>query len=327
MATLRPVVGYNLSPRIPLEVDLFRQVNPSGRIPADVVDPYVVEPAVVEPLDVDLYEGFFPLPYEGGHDGYLEAIDRAPLGDRGLWDEHTADQYQPNDLTHDEPGGTEPQNETTPIENVTSTRGKGTIMAGETTITVIGNLTSDPELRFTPVSREFGKTDGTPVANFTIASTPRTFDAQSMEWKDGETLFLRSTVWREAAENVAASLTKGSRVVASGRLKPRSYETKAGEKRTVIEFEIDEIGLSLKYTAATAKGTPANRPLKDEAPAQETPVQDEAPGIGWRARLKAQQEAAAAETVAGYTDDDPSTGKNPVSSGYAQTSRAGERMV
>ena len=100
-----------------------------------------------------------------------------------------------------------------------------TLMAGETTITVIGNLTSDPELRFTPVSRGFGNTEGTPVANFTIASTPRTFDAQSKEWKDGETLFLRSTVWREAAENVVASLTKGSRVVASGRLKPRTYET------------------------------------------------------------------------------------------------------
>lgn len=174
MTNLPPVVGYKLSPRIPLEVDLFRHVNPSGRIPADVVDPYVVEPAIVEPLDEDLYEGFFPLPYEGGHDGYLEAINRATLGDRGLWDEHTANQYQPNDLTHDEPGRTEPQNDpTTPIENITSTRGKGTIMAGETTITVIGNLTSDPELRFTP--------SGSAVANFTIASTPRTFDRQSNE--------------------------------------------------------------------------------------------------------------------------------------------------
>lgn len=98
MTTLRPVVGFKLSPRIPLEVDLFRQVNPSGRIPTDVVDPYVVEPAIVEPLDVDLHEAFFPLPYEGGNDGYLEAISRAPLGEGGLWDSHTADQYQPNDL-------------------------------------------------------------------------------------------------------------------------------------------------------------------------------------------------------------------------------------
>jgi single stranded DNA-binding protein len=99
-------------------------------------------------------------------------------------------------------------------------------MSGETSITIIGNLTTDPELRFTPVSREFGKTGGTPVANFTIASTPRTFDTQSKEWKDGDTLFLRSTVWREAAERVAASLTKGSRVVAAGRLKPSVYETR-----------------------------------------------------------------------------------------------------
>lgn len=105
--------------------------------------------------------------------------------------------------------------------------------------------------RLALVSREFGKTEGIPVANFTIASTPREFDAASKEWKDGETLFLRATVWREAAEHVAASLVKGSRVVVSGRLKPRSYETKAGEKRTVIELEVDEIGLSLRYTAAT----------------------------------------------------------------------------
>lgn len=116
-------------------------------------------------------------------------------------------------------------------------------MAGETTITVIGNLTSDPELRFTP--------SGSAVANFTIASTPRTFDRQANEWKDGETLFLRAGVWREAAENVAESLTKGMRVIVSGRLKSRSYETKEGDKRTVIELEVDEIGPSLK--TATAK--------------------------------------------------------------------------
>jgi single stranded DNA-binding protein len=132
-----------------------------------------------------------------------------------------------------------------------------TMMAGETTITVIGNLTNDPELRFTPVSREFGKTEGTPVANFTIASTPRTFDAQSKEWKDGETLFLRAAGWREAAENVAESLTKGMRVIVLGRLKSRSYETKEGEKRTVIELEVDEIGPSLRY--ANAKVNRAQR--------------------------------------------------------------------
>ncbi|MBT2588482.1 single-stranded DNA-binding protein [Arthrobacter sp. ISL-95] len=120
-------------------------------------------------------------------------------------------------------------------------------MAGETTITVIGNLTSDPELRFTP--------SGSAVANFTIASTPRTFDRQSNEWKDGETLFLRASVWREAAENVAESLTKGTRVIVSGRLKSRSYETKEGEKRTVIELEVDEIGPSLRYANAKVNRT------------------------------------------------------------------------
>lgn len=116
-------------------------------------------------------------------------------------------------------------------------------MAGETTVAVIGNLTGDPELRFTP--------SGSAVANFTIASTPRTFDRQSNEWKDGETLFLRASIWREAAENVAESLTKGMRVIASGHLKSRSYDTKEGEKRTVMELEVQEIGPSLTY--ATAK--------------------------------------------------------------------------
>ncbi|MPR00364.1 single-stranded DNA-binding protein [Modestobacter sp. I12A-02628] len=122
-------------------------------------------------------------------------------------------------------------------------------MAGETIITVIGNLTADPELRFTP--------SGAAVANFTIASTPRTFDRQSSEWKDGEALFLRCNVWRQAAENVAESLTRGSRVIVSGRLKQRSFETKEGEKRTVVELEVDEVGPSLRY--ATAKVTKANR--------------------------------------------------------------------
>lgn len=120
-------------------------------------------------------------------------------------------------------------------------------MAGETTITVIGNLTSDPELRFTP--------SGSAVANLTIASTPRTFDRQSNEWKDGETLFLRASIWREAAENVAESLTKGARVIVSGRLKSRTYDTKEGEKRTVMELEVDEIGPSLKYANAKVNRT------------------------------------------------------------------------
>ncbi|PWW24154.1 single-strand DNA-binding protein [Geodermatophilus normandii] len=116
-------------------------------------------------------------------------------------------------------------------------------MAGDTVITVIGNLTSDPELRWTP--------SGAAVANFTIASTPRTLDRQTQEWKDGEPLFLRCSVWRQAAENVAESLTRGSRVMAQGRLKQRSYETKEGENRTVIELEVDEIGPSLRYATAT----------------------------------------------------------------------------
>jgi single-strand DNA-binding protein len=116
-------------------------------------------------------------------------------------------------------------------------------MAGETVITVVGNLVDDPELRFTP--------SGAAVANFRIASTPRTFDKQTNEWKDGDALFLSCSVWRQAAENVAESLQKGMRVVVQGRLKQRSYETREGEKRTVVELEVDEVGPSLKY--ATAK--------------------------------------------------------------------------
>jgi single-strand DNA-binding protein len=122
-------------------------------------------------------------------------------------------------------------------------------MAGETLITVVGNLTGDPELRFTP--------SGAAVANFTIASTPRNFDRQTNEWKDGDTLFLNCSVWRQAAENVAESLQKGMRVVAQGRLKARSYETREGEKRTVMELDVEEVGPSLKY--ATAKVTRATR--------------------------------------------------------------------
>ncbi|GIM83990.1 single-stranded DNA-binding protein [Salinispora arenicola] len=116
-------------------------------------------------------------------------------------------------------------------------------MAGDTIITVIGNLTDDPELRFTP--------SGAAVAKFRVASTPRFFDKSSSEWKDGEPLFLSCTVWRQAAEHVAESLQRGTRVIVSGRLRQRSYETREGEKRTVIELEVDEIGPSLRY--ATAK--------------------------------------------------------------------------
>jgi single-strand DNA-binding protein len=120
-------------------------------------------------------------------------------------------------------------------------------MAGDTVITVIGNITGDPELRFTP--------SGAAVANFTVASTPRAFDRQSNEWKDGETLFMRCSVWRDAAENVAESLGRGTRVIVSGRLKSRSYETKEGEKRTVIEMEVDEVGPSLRYASAKVTKT------------------------------------------------------------------------
>ena len=115
-------------------------------------------------------------------------------------------------------------------------------MAGETIITVVGNLTADPELRYTQ--------NGLPVANFTIASTPRSFDRQANEWKDGDALFLRASVWREFAEHVAGSLTKGMRVVATGRLKQRNYQDREGNNRTAIELEVDEIGPSLRYATA-----------------------------------------------------------------------------
>jgi single-strand DNA-binding protein len=120
-------------------------------------------------------------------------------------------------------------------------------MAGETVITVVGNLTADPELRFTP--------SGAAVASFTVASTPRTLDRQTNEWKDGEALFLRCSIWRQAAENVAESLTRGSRVIVSGRLKQRSYETREGEKRTVVELDVDEVGPSLRYATAKVNRT------------------------------------------------------------------------
>ncbi|GAA2238622.1 single-stranded DNA-binding protein [Rarobacter faecitabidus] len=141
-------------------------------------------------------------------------------------------------------------------------------MAGDTVITVVGNLTADPELRFTP--------SGAAVANFTIASTPRTFDKKANEWKDGDTLFLRCSLWRDAAENVAESLTKGSRVIAQGRLTQRSFETREGEKRTSVELQVDEIGPSLR--SATAKvervrrdGRPAAGPAPSEDPWESAP--------------------------------------------------------
>ena len=136
-------------------------------------------------------------------------------------------------------------------------------MAGETIITVVGNLTADPELRFTP--------SGAAVANFTIASTPRTFDRQKNEFVDGDTLFMRCSIWREAAENVAESLAKGMRVVVHGNLVQRSYETRDGEKRTVVELAVEDIGPSLRR--ATAKVTRAQR-SGGSAPAPATPQSD-----------------------------------------------------
>lgn len=134
-------------------------------------------------------------------------------------------------------------------------------MNGETTITVIGNLTAAPELRFTP--------GGHAVANFTVASTPRTFNRQSGEWEDGPALFMRCTLWRKAAENVAESLTKGSRVIVAGRLRQRTFETQEGDKRTIIELEVDEIGPSLRYVTPTTtrQARPENaEPAHDEPP-------------------------------------------------------------
>ena len=121
-------------------------------------------------------------------------------------------------------------------------------MAADTIITIIGNLTADPELHFTP--------SGAAVASFTVASTPRTFDRQTGKWKDGETLFMPCSSWRDAAENVAESLTKGTRVIVQGRLVQRSYTTREGEQRTVVEMQVDEIGPSLRYAKAQVTRQP-----------------------------------------------------------------------
>ncbi|WP_431792722.1 single-stranded DNA-binding protein [Microbacterium paraoxydans] len=148
-------------------------------------------------------------------------------------------------------------------------------MAGETITTVVGNLTADPELRYTQ--------NGLPVVNFTIASTPRSFDRTAQEWKDGEALFLRASCWREFAEHVAGSLTKGMRVIAQGRLRQRSYQDREGVQRTAIELEVDEIGPSLRYaTAQVTRAASSNgqqRPAAS-APAQEEQWATETPGAG-----------------------------------------------
>ncbi|HIW29877.1 MAG TPA: single-stranded DNA-binding protein [Candidatus Luteococcus avicola] len=164
-------------------------------------------------------------------------------------------------------------------------------MAGETPITLIGNLTADPELRFTP--------SGAAVASFTVASTPRTFDRQSNEWRDGEAMFLNCSVWRQAAEHVAESLTKGMRVIVNGRLKSRSYETREGEKRTVFEVEVDEVGPSLRY--ATAKVT-------------RTSSSGGGQGGGWQ-----QQGGQGGNTGGGGWGNQPSGGGNSGGGGWSQS--------
>lgn len=157
-------------------------------------------------------------------------------------------------------------------------------MAGETVITVVGNLTADPELRYTQ--------NGLPVANFTIASTPRNLDRASNEWKDGDALFLRASVWREFAEHVAGSLTKGMRVIAQGRLRQRSYQDREGNQRTAIELEVDEIGPSLRYAtaqvtrAASPQGGQAGRPQQAAQASEEpwsTPGSSTTGSDGWAA--------------------------------------------
>jgi single-strand DNA-binding protein len=157
-------------------------------------------------------------------------------------------------------------------------------MAGETVTTVVGNLTADPELRYTQ--------NGLPVVNFTIASTPRNFDRQANEWKDGEALFLRASLWREFAEHVSGSLRKGMRVIATGRLRQRSYQDREGNNRTAIELEVDEIGPPLRYaTAEVTRATSPGGAPRQQADAWATP-QPAAPDAG-------------APPGASYGDDEP----------------------
>lgn len=151
-------------------------------------------------------------------------------------------------------------------------------MAGETVVTIVGNLVADPELRYTQ--------NGLPVANFTIASTPRTFDKQANEWKDGDALFMRCSVWREFAEHVAGSLTKGMRVIAQGRLRQRSYQDREGNNRTSIELEVDEIGPSLRYaTAQVTRAASSNgqKPAASAPAAAEQQWPTAEPGEQWGA--------------------------------------------
>ncbi|MFF1612260.1 single-stranded DNA-binding protein [Amycolatopsis sp. NPDC058278] len=166
-------------------------------------------------------------------------------------------------------------------------------MAGDTTITIIGNLTADPELRYT--------TSGAAVANFTVASTPRTFNRATGEWEDGEALFLRCTIWKQAAENVAESLTRGARVVVQGRLKQRSFETKEGEKRTVVELEVDEIGPSLRYATAAVTKNPKNASARVN-PDRVTSTDAAPAGDPWGA---ADERELVGASAGGFSDEPP----------------------
>lgn len=159
-------------------------------------------------------------------------------------------------------------------------------MANEVQITVVGNLTADPELRFT--------NSGVALASFTIASTPRTFDKRSNEWKDGEALFLRCTVWREYAENVAHSLVKGARVIATGNLRQRSYETKEGEKRTSFELDVEEVGPALRYATAQVNRSQAARGGSDAGSQAQ-----------WASAPPAQENGSQGGFGAGFDDEQP----------------------
>jgi len=172
-------------------------------------------------------------------------------------------------------------------------------MSGETILTVVGNLTADPELRYTST--------GLAVANMTIASTPRTFDRASNEWKDGEALFLRASCWREFAEHVAGTLTKGSRVIAQGRLRQRSYETKEGEKRTSMELEVDEIGPSLRYATAQITRAPRDGSAPRAAQQSSGGTVGATTGEPWATTPPANSEAAGDvwNTPSSYSDETP----------------------
>ena len=178
-------------------------------------------------------------------------------------------------------------------------------MAGDTIITIIGNLTADPEMRFTP--------SGAAVASFTVASTPRTFDRQAGEWKDGETLFMRCSIWRDAAENVAESLTKGTRVIVQGRLVQRSYTTREGENRTVVEMQVDEIGPSLRYAKAQVTRQPRSSGQSDPTafgsgigqPQQQAPVQPATAGTWQAPQGGARNDPWATSGQAAFRDEPP----------------------